>query len=102
MKEGALTAQQSRLLSRAHNPPKHRLTSPPPPPSAVERVREYSEVQSEAPPLIDSNRPPHGWPTRGAIAIEGLSMAYRPGLPLVLRDFTLAIRAGEKVGIVGR
>ena len=29
-------------------------------------------------------------------------MRYRPGLPLVLRDLSLSIAAGEKVGIVGR
>ena len=29
-------------------------------------------------------------------------MRYRPGLPLVLRELTVSIVAGEKVGIVGR
>lgn len=31
-----------------------------------------------------------------------LCLAYRPGLPLVLKNLSLQIRAGEKVGIVGR
>jgi ATP-binding cassette, subfamily C (CFTR/MRP), member 1 len=33
---------------------------------------------------------------------KNVGMRYRPGLPLVLRDVNLAIRGGEKIGIVGR
>ena len=41
-------------------------------------------------------------PAQGAIAFEGVTFAYpgRPDLP-ALRDFTLAIRPGERVALVG-
>jgi hypothetical protein len=51
----------------------------------VERVKEYSEVEGEAPAIIAGHRPPSDWPKHGHIAIRGLCMAYRPGLPLVLK-----------------
>jgi len=58
---------------------------PPSLPPAVERIQEYSEVPSEAPAMIEDKRPPTGWPSEGKITIKNLCMAYRPGLPLVLR-----------------
>lgn len=79
---------------------------PTPPPTkktpAVERLKEYSDVPSEAPPIIEGKRPPPHWPPHGRIRIVDLCLAYRPGLPLVLRNLTLDIKPGERVGIVGR
>ncbi|KAM3568437.1 hypothetical protein VYU27_009440, partial [Nannochloropsis oceanica] len=69
---------------------------------AVERIQEYSVVPSEAPAQIEDKRPPANWPSEGKIVIKNLCMAYRPGLPLVLRNLTLDIRPGERIGIVGR
>lgn len=71
-------------------------------PTAVERIKEYSEVPSEAPAIVEGKRPPAHWPQQGRIQITDLCLAYRPGLPLVLRNLTLDIKAGERVGIVGR
>ncbi len=42
------------------------------------------------------------WPKDGAIEFKNFSMRYRPETELVLRNLSLAIRGGEKVGIVGR
>ena len=42
------------------------------------------------------------WPRTGLIEFKSYSMRYRPNLPLVLKQLTLTIKAGEKVGIVGR
>ena len=42
------------------------------------------------------------WPVRGAISFEGVSLRYRSELDLVLRDVSLDVRVGERVGIVGR
>ncbi|EWM27872.1 multidrug resistance-associated protein 1-like isoform 1 [Nannochloropsis gaditana] len=69
---------------------------------AVERIQEYSEVPSEAPALIEGKRPPPGWPQAGKVAIKNLCLSYRPGLPLVLRNLSLDINPGERIGIVGR
>ena len=43
-----------------------------------------------------------GWPAAGALAFANVQMRYRPGLPLVLRDVTLALAAGAKAAVVGR
>ena len=36
------------------------------------------------------------------IRVENFSLRYRPELPLVLKNISFTIEAGEKVGIVGR
>ncbi|XP_075847190.1 ATP-binding cassette sub-family C member 3 isoform X2 [Microtus pennsylvanicus] len=69
---------------------------------AVERVKEYSKTETEAPWVIEGNRAPEGWPTRGAVEFRNYSVRYRPGLELVLKNLTLRVQGGEKVGIVGR
>jgi ATP-binding cassette subfamily C (CFTR/MRP) protein 1 len=42
------------------------------------------------------------WLRSGEVAFEGVSMRYRPGLELVLRDVSFVVRARDKVGVVGR
>ncbi|XP_078081989.1 ATP-binding cassette sub-family C member 3 isoform X2 [Mustelus asterias] len=69
---------------------------------AVERVKEYSETETEAPWVIESNRPPESWPEEGNLEFHGYSVRYRKGLDLVLKDLSLNVHGGEKVGIVGR
>ncbi|XP_078385226.1 ATP-binding cassette sub-family C member 3 [Cetorhinus maximus] len=69
---------------------------------AVERVKEYSETETEAPWVIESNRPPESWPEKGNVEFNGYSVRYREGLDLVLKDLHLNVHGGEKVGIVGR
>lgn len=63
---------------------------------AVERVREYADLAPE------DNRGapvPDGWPFTGKVDIQNLCLSYRQGLPPVLRDVSLNIAAGEKVGV---
>ena len=43
-----------------------------------------------------------GWPFRGEVKFQQVSMRYQPQLPLVLSEVTFSIGAGERVGIVGR
>ncbi|XP_061089115.1 ATP-binding cassette sub-family C member 3 isoform X2 [Conger conger] len=69
---------------------------------AVERVKEYSETQTEAPWEIDDKRPPPEWPALGKVEFHGYSVRYREGLDLVLKNLTLSVKGGEKIGIVGR
>ena len=82
--------------------------------------------------IRSTKMPPQNWPPSGAIELRGLQLRYRPGLPLVLGRYVCSkcghaektkvtrgdkcgstddwrlvgidakIRAGEKVGIVGR
>ncbi|KAH7568510.1 hypothetical protein JRO89_XS06G0008700 [Xanthoceras sorbifolium] len=70
--------------------------------NAVERVGTYIELPSEAPLIIESNRPPPGWPSSGAIKFEDVVLRYRPELPPVLHGLSFQISPSDKVGIVGR
>lgn len=65
--------------------------------NAVERVGNYTELQSEAPLEIADHRPPPGWPSAGAISFKNVVMRYRPDLPPVLYSLTVDIRSQEKV-----
>ncbi|PRQ29591.1 putative xenobiotic-transporting ATPase [Rosa chinensis] len=70
--------------------------------NAVERVGTYIDLPSEAPAVMESNRPPHGWPSSGSIKFEDVVLCYRPGLPPVLHGLSFTVSASEKLGIVGR
>lgn len=42
------------------------------------------------------------WPSRGDITLNNLKMRYRPENPLVIKGLSVAIKGGERVGVVGR
>ncbi|KAK9475108.1 P-loop containing nucleoside triphosphate hydrolase protein [Dipodascopsis tothii] len=69
---------------------------------SVERILEYVKLPSEAPRVIEGHRPRPTWPEAGAVEFHDYSTRYRPGLDLVLRNVSLKVRPGEKIGIVGR
>ncbi|XP_038013186.1 canalicular multispecific organic anion transporter 2 isoform X2 [Motacilla alba alba] len=69
---------------------------------AVERIKEYSETETEAPWIIEGKSPPENWPSKGDLEFVNYSVRYRKGLDLVLKDLNLQVRGGEKIGIVGR
>ena len=64
---------------------------------AVERIKEYSETPTEAPPIIESNRPSDDWPSQGHVKFDHYSTRYREGLDLVLKDINVDIPGGTKV-----
>ncbi|KAJ0018025.1 hypothetical protein Pint_11073 [Pistacia integerrima] len=70
--------------------------------NAVERVGTYIDLPSEAPLIIETNRPPPGWPSSGSIKFEDVVLRYRPELPPVLHGLSFMIEPSDKVGIVGR
>ncbi|CAI9274124.1 unnamed protein product [Lactuca saligna] len=69
---------------------------------SVERVNQYMHLPSEAPLVIEENRPPSNWPDEGKVEIQGLQIRYRPDAPLVLRGVSCTFEGGHKIGIVGR
>jgi len=71
--------------------------------NSVERILFYTEqVQPEPPEYIQDKDPdPSEWPSNGTIEFENASMRYRDG-PLVLKNISVSIRGGEKIGVCGR
>jgi ABC-type multidrug transport system fused ATPase/permease subunit len=67
--------------------------------NSVERLDHYSRLTPER---WDGAAPPAGWPARGEVVLDALELRYRPELPAVIRGVAATIKAGEKVGIVGR
>lgn len=69
---------------------------------AVEKVKEYSDTEKEAEWKLEPSSVPAGWPTEGCIDIKGFSLRYRRDLEPAIRNISISIQGGEKVGIVGR
>ncbi|CAH1780700.1 unnamed protein product [Owenia fusiformis] len=70
--------------------------------TSVERIIEYTHLQSEA--ELDSgpnSKPPSDWPKHGIITGEKASFKYSEEAPVVLKNLYFCVRAQEKVGIVG-
>ncbi|KAJ6577412.1 P-loop containing nucleoside triphosphate hydrolase protein [Mycena capillaripes] len=71
--------------------------------NSVERVLHYATgVEQEAANEIPENKPPAPWPSRGEIEMKDIVLKYRPGLPAVIKGISMTVKAGEKIGIVGR
>ena len=71
--------------------------------NSVERIVHYTtSIEQEAPHELPDRKPPGKWPLNGRIEIKDLELRYRPELPAVLKNFTLTVEAGQKIGIVGR
>nr|XP_022323792.1 multidrug resistance-associated protein 1-like isoform X1 [Crassostrea virginica]XP_022323793.1 multidrug resistance-associated protein 1-like isoform X1 [Crassostrea virginica]XP_022323794.1 multidrug resistance-associated protein 1-like isoform X1 [Crassostrea virginica] len=69
---------------------------------SVERLKEYSEVDTEDEWIRPFRRPPHDWPADGGVVFHDYKTRYREGLDLVLRGISFQVLGGQKVGIVGR
>ncbi|EJD55530.1 ATP-dependent bile acid permease [Auricularia subglabra TFB-10046 SS5] len=69
--------------------------------ASVQRILAYAELPIEGDGMT-LHPPPESWPEEGAIEFKNVDLAYRPGLPDVLRDVSFSIKPGEKVGICGR
>ncbi|XP_041838321.1 ATP-binding cassette sub-family C member 10 isoform X2 [Melanotaenia boesemani] len=68
---------------------------------SVERTEEYSTCLPTEPQHHSAQLPP-GWPELGWLEFRDVVLAYREGLPNALDGVSLVVRAGEKIGIVGR
>ncbi|RLV92365.1 Bile pigment transporter 1 [Spathaspora sp. JA1] len=68
---------------------------------AVERCLEYMNLpieETETPIVV----PETNWPTQGNIIFNNYSTRYRSNLDLILKNISMSIKPGEKIGIVGR
>uniref|UniRef100_A0A8C5C4F8 Cystic fibrosis transmembrane conductance regulator n=1 Tax=Gadus morhua TaxID=8049 RepID=A0A8C5C4F8_GADMO len=69
--------------------------------TSVERVMEYTELESEA-PWETEKRPPLDWPSQGLVTFDGVNFSYSADGPVVLRNMNATFLPREKVGVVGR
>ncbi|CAH3017931.1 unnamed protein product, partial [Porites evermanni] len=69
--------------------------------TSVERVITYTELESEPGCEVERD-PPEIWPHEGNIAFKDVHLTYYPGGPQSLKNITLNINGGAKIGIVGR
>ncbi|KAJ7468712.1 hypothetical protein FB451DRAFT_1560403 [Mycena latifolia] len=74
--------------------------------NSVERITEYMDLPQEPPAIIESQRPPAYWPSSAMnsslVVVEDLSIKYAPDLPSVLQNVSFELKAGERIGLVGR
>ncbi|XP_051918403.1 ATP-binding cassette sub-family C member 12 isoform X2 [Hippocampus zosterae] len=71
--------------------------------NSVERLQEYiTDCKSEGPRHTEDANIPKDWPASGSITFRDYKMKYRENTPIVLNRLDFLIRAGEKLGIVGR
>ncbi|KAE9406993.1 hypothetical protein BT96DRAFT_963262 [Gymnopus androsaceus JB14] len=74
--------------------------------NSVERIVEYLDLPQEPLPIIESNRPPAYWPSstqnETLLSVENLSIKYAPDLPAVIQDVSFSLKAGERIGLLGR
>lgn len=64
--------------------------------TSVERVVEYTELESEA-PWETQKRPPPDWPRKGLVTFDHVSFSYSSDGPAVLKDLRAMFRPKEKV-----
>jgi ABC-type multidrug transport system fused ATPase/permease subunit len=71
--------------------------------NSAERIIHYAlKLPQEAPAVVENTQRTKEWPSNGEIEFENVSLSYRPGLPLVLKDVSFKVNGGEKIGICGR
>jgi len=74
--------------------------------SAVERVVEFIDIPKEPSVLVRSKRVPAYWPSSSdsdsLVVVEDLEVKYAPELPSVLHGISFALKARERVGLLGR
>ncbi|KAM6961178.1 ATP-binding cassette sub-family C member 8 [Aplochiton taeniatus] len=70
---------------------------------SVKRIRSLLETEPENyGGLLSASQVPDGWPQRGEIQIQNLSVRYDTTLKPVLKHVNAHINPGQKVGICGR
>ena len=71
----------------------------------IDRIKEYCELEGEDYKGSIGNIgevATKEWPMHGKIIISKLSIRYAADLPLILKDLSLTIDAGQSIGVCGR
>lgn len=70
--------------------------------ASIQRIRDFErDAPSEAKGL-NATKVPSDWPNKGAIDIQNLVSTYKGGTVISLKNLTMKIKPGEKIGICGR
>ncbi|KAL7589117.1 hypothetical protein Lser_V15G41076 [Lactuca serriola] len=69
---------------------------------SVERTKQFINIPSDPPAVVENNRPPSSWPSKGRIQFQDLKLRYRPNAPLVLKGISCTFEEGKRVCIVVR
>ncbi|KAM0050640.1 putative ABC-type xenobiotic transporter [Helianthus debilis subsp. tardiflorus] len=69
---------------------------------SVERIKQFTNIPSEAEWVKKDYTPPSNWPSHGNVELKDLQVKYRPNTPLVIKGINLSIKGGEMIGMVGR
>ncbi|KAK2353052.1 ABC transporter C family member [Trifolium repens] len=62
---------------------------------SVERIKQFIHIPAEPPAIVEGNRPPSSWPSKGRIEVQGIEIRYRPDAPLVLKGITFEPSRGD-------
>ena len=69
---------------------------------AIARIKNFEETTTQEHLPQERDSPPDHWPLRGSVEFRDITASYTPDAEPVLRDLTLTIKPGQKVGICGR
>nr|QFR37215.1 ABC transporter [Cyberlindnera americana] len=84
------------LIMRAYTTVENEMNS-------VERLYQYANtLVQEKPYRVNETVPAPSWPETGSIKFENVSLRYREGLPMVLKNLSMSVKGSEKIGICGR
>lgn len=69
--------------------------------TSVERILEFVKLPRE--PLYEGKiKPDLDWPQRGQIDFKHVTLRYDDSQPDIIRNLSIMINPGEKIGIIGR
>ncbi|KAK8989741.1 hypothetical protein V6N11_064158 [Hibiscus sabdariffa] len=63
---------------------------------SVERIKQFMYIPEEPPAIIEDNRPPSSWPSKGRIELQELKIRYRSNAPLVLKGISCTFKEGTR------
>jgi ABC-type multidrug transport system fused ATPase/permease subunit len=69
---------------------------------AVARLKVFSATTANENLSGETASVPNNWPSRGAIEFKNVSASYTPDGDLVVKNLSMSIAPGEKIGICGR
>ncbi|KAJ4158067.1 uncharacterized protein LMH87_008612 [Akanthomyces muscarius] len=72
--------------------------------ACLARLKEFKETTPQEPRPASPEQLPSSWPSEGSVELTGVSSWYKPAvdMPPIVRDASLLVDGGEKIGLFGR